>query len=152
MGGCDSEILWFGALGTSRSWTRPSSCSPAAFHVAVLQIYSQMVGPLTLQGRWASCRVVGQPFFALVALRQDVERRREVRKEQSSLLSRAGWLPLPPSPTPPSPALHFPSLFWSQPSPPLHGDKRGGGVGCALYFESLHNGPFLWRHRGCLWN
>lgn len=70
-------------------------------------------------------------------------------------LALAGFHCHPLLPTPPT--LHLPCIFPPSFAPSTapshhHGDKRGGGVGCAPYFESLHNSPFLWRHRGCLWN
>lgn len=55
------------ALGVSRSWTRPSSCSPAAFHVAILQFHprwpdpspSEVRGPAA--GEWANLLGPGSP-------------------------------------------------------------------------------------------
>lgn len=146
----------------SRSRKRPSSCSPAAFHVAILQFTPRWSDPSHPQGRRASCRVAGQAFFALVALGQDVGRRdvnlRAPPGEKGTELSPSLWLPSTATPSGSLlPWLHLPQIF--PPSfallttpPHLHGDKRGGGRGRALYFESLHNSSFLWRHRGCLWN
>lgn len=61
--------------------------------------------------------------------------------------------------TPPahsSPQLHLPCIFPSSfalLTPPISMAIKGEvGGGCALYFELLHNSPFLWSHRGCLWN
>lgn len=162
----DPEIQWFGALGISRSRTRPSSCSPAAFHVAILQLIprwsdpspSEVTGPAA--GEWASPSSLWEPSGG-----QDAERRREMKPRaplgekgaelSSPPLALAGFHCHPLLPTPPT--LHLPRIFPPSFAPSTapshhHGDKRGGGVGCAPYFESLHNSPFLWRHRGCLWN
>lgn len=96
----DAEIQWIGAFGMSRSRKRPSSCSPAAFHAAILQFTPRWSDPSHPQGRRASCRVVGQAFFGLVALGQDVGRRdvnlrAPVPFSQSCPLP-SGCLPRPP--------------------------------------------------------